>query len=357
MRNLAALFAFTYTVHSFQICRHPFRTAKKSGRGAWSQSATPDDVTDAVIVEDDRSNKKRSEMKLVVGLCKYSHDSSICAADAETGEVLFYLSKERLSRRKHDGGPTGTLVEEMLHTLRLDVSNIDRVVVNNHHHRVLPQEESFAKLEWQVGLGINYDNDDNVLDEYNLLSEQSDNTHELSHHIAHAYSVAAQAPFERGLVVVMDGMGETFGAMASAVHERDEKYSCDLMHEGSYICIPSDIREKTGVSRHGWREGESAYTFAKDSDGGLSVMVSISSTCFVYVHDFLVAILEYFMLADSKVIMTSLHSPSSNALLKKSHRLHSTIMDLKTWNLLGLSIVEPVLIFLEIGMLAERLWV
>ena len=43
---------------------------------------------------------------LVVGLNKYSHDASICVADARTGEPLLVWAKERLTRRKHDGGDT-----------------------------------------------------------------------------------------------------------------------------------------------------------------------------------------------------------------------------------------------------------
>ena len=61
--------------------------------------------------------------------------------------------------------------------------------------------------------------------------------HELSHHLAHAWSVVAQAPFERGLVVVMDGMGETYDAMAEAA----------VSAEG---CQPSAFR------RHGRGIGE-----------------------------------------------------------------------------------------------------
>ena len=76
--------------------------------------------------------------KLVLGLNKYSHDATLCAADAKTGEVLFAMSKERLTRRKHDSGNVASLVEKCLEQLDLDLDSIERVVVNNHHHRVLP---------------------------------------------------------------------------------------------------------------------------------------------------------------------------------------------------------------------------
>ena len=54
------------------------------------------------------------DTKLVVGINKYSHDMSLCAADAANGEVLFAMSKERLTRRKHDAGNVALLVDKCL---------------------------------------------------------------------------------------------------------------------------------------------------------------------------------------------------------------------------------------------------
>ena len=110
-----------------------------------------------------------ADTKLVLGLNKYSHDTSLCAANAETGEVLFAVSKERLSRKKHDAGNVATMVETCLECLDLDYDAIEKVVMNNHHHRILPLEESRAHMEWESGLGINggveagYDDEENLL--------------------------------------------------------------------------------------------------------------------------------------------------------------------------------------------------
>ena len=51
------------------------------------------------------------DTKLVIGLNKYTHDTSLCAADAKTGKVLFAITKERLSRKKHDAGNVASMVE------------------------------------------------------------------------------------------------------------------------------------------------------------------------------------------------------------------------------------------------------
>lgn len=204
---------------------------------------------------------------IVLGINKYSHDTSLCAAHGLTGEVLFALSKERISRKKHDGGNVATLVETCLDQLELDLDNVVKVVLNNHHHRVLHMEQDLDHLEWEDGMGINGGAETGYTDEENLLTNVQDKL-EISHHLAHAYSAACQAHFHEGLVVVMDGMGETYRTMRNAIDNGEEDtYISDLLFEGEYECIPSDIRERSERSIFDWREAESAYVFKKTSDG------------------------------------------------------------------------------------------
>jgi len=128
-----------------------------------------DDDLNLSSSDDTSSLAVSPDTKLVLGLNKYSHDTSLCAANAETGEVLFAMSKERLTRRKHDSGNVAVLVETCLECLDLNYESIEKVVVNNHHHRVLPMEKSRAHMEWECGLGINggaevgYDDEENLL--------------------------------------------------------------------------------------------------------------------------------------------------------------------------------------------------
>lgn len=233
-----------------------------------------DDDEDEIDIDNNALLSVSPDTRLVIGLNKYSHDASICAADAKTGEVLFSLSKERLSRSKHDGGATDTLVQSCLDCLNLPPENIERVVINNHHYRTLPLDSRTKdEISWQASLGIN--NGDGGLDaDLNLLCDVADK-HELSHHLAHAYSVAAQAPFDSGLIVVMDGMGETYRAMADAMYRKDDTYTCDLqfsLQDQQFLQIPQDIKTRVSVTRYDWREAESAYVFTKSfSDKQLSI--------------------------------------------------------------------------------------
>ena len=202
--------------------------------------------------------------KLILGINKYSHDTTLCAADILTSQVLFAMSKERLSRSKHDGGNIATLVETCLDTLDLDLENVVKVVMNNHHHRILPSiEHDIDHMEWEEGLGINGGDEDGYSDEYNVLESVEDKI-ELSHHLAHAYSVCAQAPFDTGMVVVMDGMGETYRGMKMGVELGDGTYVSDftLCSNGDgdaneIELVPKDLDKLAAKSYYDWREAES----------------------------------------------------------------------------------------------------
>uniref|UniRef100_A0A7S4MZR6 Carbamoyltransferase n=1 Tax=Odontella aurita TaxID=265563 RepID=A0A7S4MZR6_9STRA len=63
----------------------------------------------------------------------------------------------------------------------------------------------------------------------------------------------------------MDGMGETYRTMRAALLENDPAYASDLLFEGDYECIPSDVAAKASESAWDYREGESVYTFSKSS--------------------------------------------------------------------------------------------
>ena len=201
------------------------------------------------------------DTKLVLGVNKYSHDTTICAANAKTGKVLFALSKERLSRRKHDGGTITSLVENCLMALNLQLENIERVIVNNHHHRVIPIEANLPHMEWENGLYINAGADDGYTEPENRLPIHQ----ELSHHLAHAYSTAAQAPFDSGLCVVMDGMGETYRTMKCSLD--DSQYVGDFSFSEEFQIVPSDIEAQASRSVFDFREAESVYVFNKTETG------------------------------------------------------------------------------------------
>ena len=207
--------------------------------------------------------------KLVVGLNKYSHDASVCIVDAESGEVLFALAKERITGRKHDGGATGELLRYGLRSIDASVSDVSLVVSNNHHHRVLPFEKRVPFAVAQNYVPADFDNALNLLPGAKHL--------ELSHHLAHAWSVVGTSLMREGLVVVMDGMGEQYKAMAENMGGLDEveaEAQAERQGQGQSDAYMHDLKllrelrlEKfVGVPTallpgSSYREAESAYMF------------------------------------------------------------------------------------------------
>lgn len=208
------------------------------------------------------SSYLKSRRPLVVGVNKYSHDASCCFVDGNTGQVLLTQAKERLSGKKHDGGDVSSVIQAGLRSLNAEVGDITHVVSNNHHYRVRPYEK---RLNFASSLGYV---PDSYRSELNLLPKSKHL--ELSHHLAHAWSALSTAPFHRGLVVVMDGMGESYRAMMEDVLD-SEKDSGDYMHDlkliraygaANFIGQPVSL-----LPGSGYREAETAYVF--DSKKGL----------------------------------------------------------------------------------------
>lgn len=82
--------------------------------------------------------------------------------------------------------------------------------------------------------------------------------------MAHAYSAATQCPFSSGMVVIMDGMGETYRTMLKAEMTNDKTYTSDFSFGmDSFQCIPSDLKERSQYSYFDFREAESVYVFEK----------------------------------------------------------------------------------------------
>ena len=192
---------------------------------------------------------------------RYSHDASLCIVDEKTGQILFAQAKERISGLKHDGGATGELLRYGLRSIDASVHDVGLVVSNNHHHRVLPFERRLPFASAMHYVPRDYD------DLMNLVPNAQHM--ELSHHLAHAWSVIGTVPLRDGaLVVVMDGMGEQYKAMvehmggldrSSNGHNDDYMHDLKLLRETkphNFVGVPTTLQPGSS-----YREAESAYLF------------------------------------------------------------------------------------------------
>ena len=102
------------------------------------------------------------------------------------------------------------------------------------------------------------------LQQSNLLPHA--NHFELSHHLAHVWSSITHSSFNKGLVVVMDGMGESYKDMQASLTSNgddpdNQRYMNDLKlikqtATNQFVQVPAELKPHVG-----YREAESAYVF------------------------------------------------------------------------------------------------
>jgi carbamoyltransferase len=116
-----------------------------------------------------------------------AHDGSACLL--KDGRIHVAIEKERVTRRKHDGGNDTEAISYCLEAAGITYNDLTLVV----------QNANFGMLrggnEWLMGP--------------RLLSE-SVPVVTISHHLAHAYSAIGTSPFDEAAVMVIDGCGNSF---------------------------------------------------------------------------------------------------------------------------------------------------
>jgi len=151
-----------------------------------------------------------------------------------------------------------------LETIGANKDDILSVVSNNHHFRVLPFEKRIPFYKSLKYIPSDY------MDDFNLLAHVPHM--ELSHHLAHAYSAICTSPYENGVVLVMDGMGESYQAMIEDLNGI-EPHSGEYMHDIKILKKQNNekfVGQPMYLSHSsGYREAETAYYF----DGGSVVPV------------------------------------------------------------------------------------
>jgi carbamoyltransferase len=150
---------------------------------------------------------------LVLGISCYYHDSAVALVDDD--EIRFAIHEERLSRRKHDSRFPVLAIGGALDAAGLRINDIDRIVF---------YEEPLVKLrrlwdqvidDWPRSRQI-FEHDLPGFVHHKLPIGTQLRTHmafqrELEfcgHHRSHAASAFFTSPFERAIVLTLDGVGE-----------------------------------------------------------------------------------------------------------------------------------------------------
>src|SRR5436190_10241876 len=138
----------------------------------------------------------------VLGINAYDHDVSACLL--RDGEIAFAINKERLTRKKHDGGFYQKVVDYCLAAEGISFDDIDLVVRNCY---VLPVEDLELRMLSQYVPEVMDDQERIQAKRNPLYLSKSNKVMTVSHHLAHAYSAFAACPFNEGVVMVVDGVG------------------------------------------------------------------------------------------------------------------------------------------------------
>ncbi|MGE0191961.1 MAG: carbamoyltransferase [Planctomycetota bacterium] len=149
----------------------------------------------------------------ILGVNAFDHDVSACLlAD---GKPVVAIAKERLSRVKHDVGFYGDAVDYCLFVAGISLEDVELVVRCSY---LLPVTELEERLrhEDQPRIFPTHERE-TALASPLWAGKGPPRCVDVSHHLAHAYSAFACSPFERGVVLVADGVGSHRADVLEAV--------------------------------------------------------------------------------------------------------------------------------------------
>ena len=198
-----------------------------------------------------------------------SHDGSSCLL--KDGKILVAIEKERLSRRKHDGGNDSLTIQYCLDYAGITIADLSLVVQAAHFEKESIRKESYqGKRSFTADCTIPF------------IS--------ISHHLAHAYSAIGTSPFDECNVMVIDGSGSFLqqcddldniaipAEINTATNAYAEKTSFYFFNGKTMQPLQKDF----SVIRYDHNHGEVFLPTTRHSIGGLYAMAS--NYCFGDFH-------------------------------------------------------------------------
>ena len=140
--------------------------------------------------------------RYVLGVNAYDHDTSACLL--RDGHVVAAINKERLTRHKNDSGFYEAPALYCCLAAGITLDDVDLIVRNSY---LLPIAELEARFRSQWVANLIGARERRLALQSPLYGLSAPRAVDVSHHVAHAYSAFACSPFERGAVMVVDGVG------------------------------------------------------------------------------------------------------------------------------------------------------
>jgi carbamoyltransferase len=142
----------------------------------------------------------------VLGINAYDHDVSACLL--RDGEIAYAITKERITREKHATGFYQEVIDYCLDAEGIKLGDVALIVRNCY---VLPVEDMEERLSYEDVPEFLDSDERKQASKSSLFRGKSDKVVTVSHHLAHAYSAFAACPFDEGVVMIVDGVGNYAG--------------------------------------------------------------------------------------------------------------------------------------------------
>jgi len=156
----------------------------------------------------------------ILGISAYYHDSA--AALIVDGKIIAAVQEERFSRKKHDSSYPFHSVEYVLKEARLKLSEIDYIVFYEKpflkFERLLETYLAFApkgfksfSMSMPIWLREKLFQKKMLFNELKIHDKKFQDINKIyfsEHHFSHAASAFYPSPFEKAVVLTLDGVGE-----------------------------------------------------------------------------------------------------------------------------------------------------
>ncbi len=158
-------------------------------------------------------------MTYILGISALYHDSA--AALIKNGEILFAAQEERFTRKKHDPSFPYNSINFVLKEENIDLSEIDYIVFYDKpflkferliesYLSVAPKGFKSFKMAMPIWLKEKLFLKKILIKEFKSINKKFNKNKLLfsEHHISHAASAFYPSPFEKAVILTIDGVGE-----------------------------------------------------------------------------------------------------------------------------------------------------
>lgn len=152
-------------------------------------------------------------MTYILGLNAYHGDSSACLV--QDGKLIAAVEEERFRRIKHWAGFPSKSIEYCLSEAGITISDVDHIAINQDAKANLWKKIGFTlakrpELSFVLDRLKKKGERVGVLDELaqTVSGEFKGKLHQVEHHLAHLSSAFHVSPFEKAVIVSVDGFGD-----------------------------------------------------------------------------------------------------------------------------------------------------